>query len=161
MERPSHYVRKTKPAFTNALIPGWVLLLAGMVVLTKFLLAGLLLMLLAIFALTLTEGLEIDFTGQRIRIFFGVFGLRFGRWESMPPIERITLVPVQVKYTMTGRTNITTEVMATYAQVRLYPQGAADYYIASMGKRSQCESDAGLLASRFGLECEKYTIETT
>jgi hypothetical protein len=161
MKLLSNYVRKTKPTFTNALIPGLVLLLVGIVVLTKILLVGLLLVLLALFALTLTEGLEIDFINRKIRIFFGVFGLRFGRWEHLPIMDRITLVPVQVKNTMTGRTNLTTEVTATYVQVRLYPQGARDYYIASMGKLSQCESDADLLARQFNLTCEKYTIENT
>jgi hypothetical protein len=158
MHLPSSYLRHTKLTFARALIPAIVMILVGMVVLTKVLLLGILLILVALFALTLTEGIEINFANYRIRIFSGFFGLRFGRWETLPAIDRITLVPVNQKYTMTGRTNITTEVSKSYVQVRLYPQDSADYYIASMGKLTSAQSDAELLSRQFGLTYEDFTL---
>jgi hypothetical protein len=134
------------------------MLLVGIVVITKILLLGLFLILSALFFLTQTEGLEIDFANQRIRIFSGFFGLRFGKWEILPAIERITLVPVTTKYTMTGRTNLTTEAAVYNVQVRLYPQGSEDYYIASMGELASAQSDAVVLAWQFGLDYEDYTL---
>ncbi|QHT69510.1 hypothetical protein GXP67_24125 [Rhodocytophaga rosea] len=157
MNPSSVYVRKTKPTFANALIPAIALIIVGIVVLTKIILLGLLLIVLGVFALTLTEGLEIDFTRRRIRIFFGVFGLRFGKWDMLPEMGRITLVPVQVKNLMTSSTNLTTEATATYFQIRLYPQGSAEYYIASIGKLNSCQTDATLLSGCFGLTYEDYT----
>ena len=152
------YLRKTKPTFTNALIPAIAILLASVVIMTKILLLGLFLILSAIFFLTLTEGLEIDFANRRIRIFSGFFGLRFGKWETLPTMERITLVPVTTRYTMTARTNLTTEASVNNVQVRLYPQGSADYYIASMGTHASSRSDAVLLSRQFGLAYDDYML---
>jgi hypothetical protein len=158
MNQPPVYLRKTMPTFPNALIPAIAMFLVGAVLMTKILLLGLFLILSALFFLTMTEGLEIDFVHDRIRIFSGFFGLRFGTWEALPAIVRITLVPITTKVTMSSRTNLTTEVSVSHVQVRLYPQGSAEYYIASMGKLASSRSDAVLLARQFGLSYEDYTL---
>ncbi len=44
MSHSSKYVRRTKPTFTNALIPAIALILAGIIILTKLILPGLLFM---------------------------------------------------------------------------------------------------------------------
>lgn len=154
----SVYRRNHKITSVNAYIPAVVMILVGLVLLTKITLLGLFLILLAFFALTLTEGLEIDFTNQRIRIFFGFLGLRFGQWEPLPAIDRITLVEVNQKNLMWSRTNLTTEISVSYAQVRLYAQGSTDYYLASNGKISSVQADALWLAEQFGLVYEDYTV---
>jgi hypothetical protein len=158
MNHAAVYLRKTKPTFTNALIPAIAILLVGMVIMTKILPLGLFLILSALFFLTLTEGLEIDFANHRIRIFSGFFGLRFGKWETLPAMERITLVPVTTRYMMSARTNLTTEAAIYNVQVRLYPQGSEDYYIASMGKLASSRSDALFLSQQFGLAYDDYML---
>ncbi|MDO1446916.1 hypothetical protein Q0590_11665 [Rhodocytophaga aerolata] len=152
------YRRRTKPIAVNAYIPAVVMILAGVVLLTKFVFAGLLFIVIALFALTLTEGLEIDFTNQRIRIFSGFFGLRFGTWEPLPVMERITLVEVIQKHSLMSRTNLTTEIPVSYAQVRLYSQGSTEYYVASYGKLASSRADAHILSKHFGLRYEDYTV---
>jgi hypothetical protein len=145
----------------NAYIPAGAMLLVGMVLSTKILLLGLLLILIALSGLSLTEGLEIDFTNQRIRLFFGCLGVRFGEWEPLPAIERITLVEVNQKHSLMSRTNLTTEVSVSYAQVRLYGQGSTDYYLASNGKFTSAQADAQWLAEQFGLPYEDYTVASS
>ncbi len=158
MNQVSVYLRRTKPTFTNALIAAIAMLLVGLVIMTKILLLGLFLILCALFFLTQTEGLEIDFAHHRIRIFSGFLGLRFGKWETLPAMERITLVRVTTKYTMSSRTNLTTEAAVYNVQVRLYPQGSEDYYIASMGKLASAQSDAVFLSQQFSLTYDDYTL---
>lgn len=158
MSSLSIYRRNTKPIRASAYISAVAMILAGLVLLTEFMLLGLLLILIAFFALTLTEGLEIDFTNKRIRIFFGFFGLRFGGWEPLSAMERITLVQVEQKHSLMSRTNLTTEVSVFYAQVRLYTQGSTDYYLASHGKFSAVKADAQLLCECFNLAFEDYTV---
>jgi hypothetical protein len=158
MNQTAVYLRRTKPTFTNALIPAIAMLLVGAVLMTKILLLGLFLILSALFFLTMTEGLEIDFVHGRIRIFSGFFGMRFGTWEALPAIARITLVPITTKINMSSRTNLTTEVSFSNVQVRLYPQGSAEYYIASMGKIACSRSDAVFLARQFAMSYEDYTL---
>jgi hypothetical protein len=151
------YCRRTKPIAVNAYIPAVAMILVGIILLTEVLFLGLFLILIALFALTLTEGLEIDFTNQRIRIFSGFFGLRFGTWEPLPVMVRITLVEVIQKHSLMSRTNLTTVIPVSYAQVRLYTQGSTEYYLASYGKLASTQADAQLLSAQFGVGYEDFT----
>ncbi len=103
-------------------IPAGLVLALSVFALTQKLLIGLLFMLVSLFALTFQEGIQINFTERKIRVYTGLFGLKAGKWDALPAVERLTFVPVRNTYTVYGsRTGSSATYEEDVFEVRLYP----------------------------------------
>jgi hypothetical protein len=152
------YQRKTKTIPLPLGIPAVIVLLFGLYACTQNLAVGLLFVAAAAVTLTLHEGVEIDFAKGQIRLYSGLVGLRFGRWDALPRAERLTLVPVWNTHTVAGsRTGSSTTYDQEAFEVRLYPQGSADHYVVAAGTYESAKSDAAFLSSHLKLACEDFT----
>ena len=155
-----HYRRKIKTIPMPLRVPAFGVLLFGLYACTQNLAVGLLFVVVAAITLTTHEGIEIDFSGKRIRIYTGVTGIRFGSWHGLPDVDRLTLVPVRKTYTVYGsRTGKSTDYRQQTFEVHLYPQGSRDHYVVSAGKRDAAKADASLLSEQLLVLHEDFTFE--
>jgi hypothetical protein len=151
------YSRKTKSIPHALTIPSAGVLLFGLYACTRNLPIGLLFVAAAVVMLTLHDGVQIDFAKSRIRLYWSLAGLKFGRWEALPAPGRLTLVPVRHAYVVAGsRTGSTTSYQQESFEVRLYPEGSADHYVVSAGAYAPAKADAALLSSHLKLVYEDY-----
>ena len=152
------YSRKTKSIPLPLKIPAAGVLLFGLYACTRNLPVGLLFVAAAIVILTLHDGVEIDFAAGRIRQYWGLGGLKFGKWEALPAPHRLTLVPVRHTYVVGGsRTGSTTSYQQGNFQVRLYPEESNDHYVVATGAYEPAKADARLLSDHFGVVLEDFT----
>ncbi len=151
------YQRKTKTIPLPLGIPAVGVLLFGLYACTQNLVVGLLFVAVAAVTLTLHEGAEIDFATGRIRLYTGLAGLRFGRWDALPGGGRLTLVPVRNTHTVAGsRTGSTTTYAQEAFEVRLYPQGSPDHYVVASGTYQAAKSDAAFLSNQLKVTYEDF-----
>ena len=152
------YRRKTKTVPLPLKMPAAGVLLFGLYACTRNLPVGLLFVGAAVVMLTLHEGVEIDFAQGRIRQYWSLAGLKFGRWEALPAPGRLTLVPVRHTHEVAGsRTGSTTTYRQDCFEVRLYPEGSADHYVVATGTYATAKADAALVSEHVRLLYEDYT----
>ncbi len=152
------YSRKTKTIPLPIKLPAAGVLLFGLYACTRNLPVGLLFVAAAAVVLTMHDGVEIDFAKGRIRLYWGLAGLKFGKWETLPAPGRLTLVPVRHTYVVAGsRTGSTTSYQQGNFEVRLYPEGSVDHYVVAAGTYATAKADAALLSSHLQLVHEDYT----
>ncbi len=153
------YQRKTKTVPLPLRIPIVGVLLLGLYACTQNLAVGLLFVAIAAAALTLHDGVEIDFTQGRIRQYWGLAGLKFGAWETLPAPDRLTLVPVRNTYTVFGsRTGSSTRFEQRACEVHLYPRGSTDHYVVSTGAYDAAKADAATLSRQLELAFEDFAV---
>lgn len=153
------YRRKTKTMPMPLKIPVAGVLLLGLYACTQNLAVGLLFVAVGTAALTLHDGVEIDLENGRIRQYWGLAGLKFGAWETLPAPDRLTLVSVRNTHTVFGsRTGSSTQFEQRAFEVHLYPHGAADHYVVSTGTYDAAKADAALLSNHWELACEDFAI---
>jgi hypothetical protein len=156
---PMLYQRKTKTIPLPLGIPAVAVLLFGLYACTQNLAVGLLFVAVASVTLTLHEGVEIDFASGRIRLYSGLAGLKFGRWEALPAPGRLTLVPVRNTYTVFGsRTGSSTSYAQEAFEVRLHSRSSSDHYVVSTGTYETAKADAVVLSSHLKLAYEDFTV---
>jgi hypothetical protein len=152
------YSRKTKSIPLPLKLPAIGVLLFGLYACTRNLPVGLLFVAAAAAILTLHDGVEIDFAKGRIRLYWGLAGLKFGKWETLPAPGRLTLVPVRHNHVVAGsRTGSTTNYQQENFEVRLYPEGSADHYVVASGTYATAKADAALVSSHVKLVYEDYS----
>lgn len=152
------YRRKIKTIPAPLKIPVLGVLLLGLYASTQNPAVGLLFVAVAAVALTLHDGVEIDFSRQRIRQYWGLAGLRFGAWDALPAVDRLTLAPVRNTYTVFGsRTGSSTSYREQAFEVHLYPQGSRDHYVVSVGGHEAAKADAEFLSGHLQIIHEDYT----
>jgi hypothetical protein len=153
-----HYQRKTKTIPLPIKLPAIGLLLFGLYACTQNPPVGLLFVAAASVILTVHDGVEIDFAGGRIRLYWSLAGIKFGAWEALPGADRLTLVPVKYTHTVYGSR---TGSSATYAQqafeVHLYPRGSRDHYVVSTGTYEAAKANAAFLSERLKVTYEDFT----
>jgi hypothetical protein len=151
------YSRKTKTIPLPLKIPAAGVLLFGLYACTRNPIVGLLFVAAAVVSLTMHEGAQIDFAQGRIRQYWGLAGLKFGRWEALLAPGRLTLVPVRHTYVVAGsRTGSTTSYQQGNFEVRLYPEGSVDHYVVATGAYATAKADAALLSNHLKLAYEDY-----
>ena len=153
------YQRKTKTMPLPLKVPVVGVLLLGLYACTQNLAVGLLFVTIATLALTLHDGVEIDFAPGRIRQYWGLAGLKFGAWETLPAPDRLTLVPVRNTHTVFGsRTGSSTQFEQRAFEVHLYPRGSADHYVVSTGTYDAAKADADSLSKHWELAYEDFAV---
>ncbi len=153
------YQRKTKTVPLPLKIPIVGVLLLGLYACTQNLAVGLLFVAVAAAALTLHDGVQIDFVQGRIRQYWGLAGLKFGAWETLSAPDRLTLVPVRNTYTVLGnRPGSSARYEQRAFEVHLYPRGSADHYVVSTGTYDAAKADAGSLSRHLELAYEDFTV---
>ncbi len=154
-----HYRRKIKTIPMPLRRPAFGVLLFGLYACTQNLPVGLLFVAVAAVTLTMHEGIEIEFSGKRIRIYTGVAGLRFGSWHGLPGVDRLTLVPVRKTYTVYGsRTGKSADYRQQTFEVHLYPPGSRDHYVVSAGTYDNARTDAEFLSRQLQVINEDFTV---
>jgi hypothetical protein len=153
------YQRKTKTIPLPLKIPVVGVFLFGLYACTQNLLVGLLFVAAAGVLLTIHEGVEIDFSTKRIRLYWSLIGLKFGSWEALPAPGRLTLVPVRNTYTIYGsRTGSSINYQSRAFEVHLYPEGSRDHYIVSVGTYEDAKADAQILSRHFQVMAEDFAV---
>lgn len=153
------YRRKTKTMPLPLRIPVVGVLLLGLYACTQNPAVGLLFVAVAAAALTLHDGVEIDFANGRIRQYWSLAGWKFGAWEALPAPDRLTLVSVRNTHRVFGsRTGSSTRYEQRAFEVHLYPQGAADHYVVSTGTYGAAKADAALLSDHWKLAHEDFAV---
>jgi hypothetical protein len=143
------YQRKIKTIPMPLRIPAVGVLLLGLYACTQNPPVGLLFVAISLVTLTFHEGVEIDFTDKKIRLYSGLAGIRFGSWEALPAVDRLTLVPVRKTYTVYGsRTGKSADYRQQTFEVHLYPQGSPDHYVVSAGTYEAAKTDAEFLSGQ-------------
>ncbi len=108
--------------------------------------------------LTVHEGIILDFEKKRLKLYIGLWGIKLGKWESMPTYCRLTLVQT------TGNRRLhSKQAMRTYDyseksyELRLYDTGSHAYQIASKGTKSNVRKKAEQLSLVTHLAIEDFT----
>ncbi len=154
------YQRKTKTIPLPLRILAVEVLLFGLYACTQNLALGLLFVAIAAATLTVHEGVEIDFAKQRIRLYSGLAGLKFGAWEALPAPQRLTLVPVRYTYRVYGSlTGSSSRYGQRVFEVHLYPQNSAGHYVVSTGTYDSAKANAAFLSRHLKLNYEDFTVQ--
>ncbi len=152
------YQRKIKTIPLPLRIPTLGVLLFGLYTCTQHLPLGLLFVAVAGVILTIHDGVQIDFSTKRIKLYWSLAGLKFGAWEALPAPDRITLVPVRHTFTVYGsRTGSSTNYQSLAFEVRLYPKDSSDHYVVSAGVFNAAKADAEFLSNHLELVYEDFT----
>ncbi|MDN5214788.1 hypothetical protein QQ020_22100 [Fulvivirgaceae bacterium BMA12] len=86
------YVQKTERFFPEGLVFGGILMiLIGVGALVIKPLLGIILLPAGLSVVFLHYGILIDFEQKRYKEYWGLLGLRFGKWKVLPPVTYISL----------------------------------------------------------------------
>ncbi len=85
-----------------------------------------LLMLLGIVLGWSFRGTRIDFSDVKLQEYFGVWGLKFGKWQQVPDLEKITITKQQYSQVLGSRGTSSKFVSTIY---RAFLRGPQDYRI--------------------------------
>ena len=86
------FSQKTERFFPAGLIfGGGMMILIGAVVLVIESILGILILLVGVCIVFLHYGLLIDFKENKYKEYWGLMGLKFGKWQNLPPIAYISL----------------------------------------------------------------------
>lgn len=151
------YSRKIEKFFPKPVtIPAYFFAIAGIVLIFFEWIIAVFVIAMAIFMITGHEGVIIDKENKRFKIYYSIFFIKFGSWESLPDFSRLLLVPEQTQYksfSFTSKRSFTENKFG----VRLYYPNSSDYIIASKTEKSKAKEDAEFLAKLLDMKLEDYS----
>lgn len=86
------FSQKTERFFPVGLVFGGIMMiLIGTVVLVIESILGILILVVGVCIVFLHYGILIDFKENKYKEYWGLMGLKFGKWQNLPPISHISL----------------------------------------------------------------------
>jgi len=150
------YSRKIEKFFpTPVTIPAYVMAIAGIVLIFFEWMIAIFVLALALFLITGNEGIIIDEKNKRFKVYYSIYFIKFGSWETLPNFGRLLLVPEQLKY----KGNLFSKKSLTENKfgVRLFYANSSDYILASKGELAPTKKDAEFLSKMLNLKIEDYS----
>ena len=127
------YSEKTQDFFPTQIIWfGWAFVAGSLVIAYTNWVIGALFGSLSLLVVSGREGLMIDFRKKKLKYYWGVLGLKFGKFEDLPAFGRLTVSP---KINL-----IRGKKMASKRkfELRLWYKDVQDFTLAFTGKHADC-----------------------
>jgi hypothetical protein len=120
-----------------------------------YLLIGLVISLISIFMITADNGIIIDFETKKYKKYWGLLGLKFGSWVSLPEIEKVTFTKYKegASYHRQGSASIL-RGKGKHCAYLMY-HGSRRKIMVSLSGQFKVEEDARYLADQLNVSLEK------
>ncbi len=139
-------------------IPLFMVLLASPLMILSNPIPGFIFTLVCLMGVTATEGICMDFEQKKFKVYFSIFGLKFGSWQLMPVYNRLTVVPVQENVRAeTYRSSQSHVYQVNSYMARLYDEGSYDYQVVSKGDKEKVLKEAEMVATLTNIPFEDFT----
>jgi hypothetical protein len=133
-------------AFILMVIVGVIALLASGI---QALLPALGMIFVGLLGSTTSEGTEIDFDNKRIRVYTQVLFLSFGKWQSFPKFNRLTLAKATLTTTFyAGRSSNSAHMKEYKFQAKLYYKNSHAHYLLSSSSDQKKALEAAMNVSK-------------
>lgn len=148
------FARKTESLFPlGAKVTGFIFLVLGFLGLISGFIPAIILFIGGGFVCFGQSSIKIDFDKNLIRTEWGVFGLKFGKWEKIPELKMVSVTPFSQTYynnlTMGGAQ---TESKEHSFRVNLKGKNPRISIVASNGNKKEALRDAELIADKLKLD---------
>jgi len=141
------YSEKTQEFFPKPIVwLGWAFALISLSIAYFNYVIGLLFLLISLLVITGQEGLIVNFSTKKVKYYWGVFGLKFGTWESLPKFARITISP---KVILEKGTKISSK---KHFEVKIWFDEINDFVLAFTGNLGKCHQKASILSKNLKLK---------
>ena len=119
-----------------------------------YLVIGIIIMLISLLMILGMKGISIDIPGKRYRLYWGVPGIKFGKWQGLPEIEKV-VHEIHVEghsYHRQGAANILSgrEKYGAYLKYK----DSRRRILASLNNSIKAEEDGRWLAEQLGIPFE-------
>jgi len=149
---------KTNNFFPSGVIfGGYLILVVSVAIIFVNAFIGTLFLLLSLLIVSGNEGVSFNFPKKKLRYYWRIFGLKFGKWEKIPPLEKINIVPVTKTTQASSYSGKIAIFKAQKYQIRLYYSEYNDYILAFEGNYKHAKAHVAVFSRHLKLKVFDYS----
>jgi len=140
------------------MIAGYVFIAVGIFIMVDNLAVGIVVSFAGLTLGTAWTGVLIDVDAKKLKQYSQWYGIKSGEWKSMEKYPYLSVLKLQVGYTVASRSNRTLDVPDTaYCVCLLTESHRKKVIIKEADSDSLAEHDAMILSEKLGKELVKYS----